>query len=156
MIHPEEIEQIVSSIWMSILDLPIASVPPEEGAALPAGARTLTGCVQFTGDFEGATVVHTTAALARRLASVMFMAEEDSLSLEEVQDALGEITNMIAGNIKPLLPGSSRISLPSVVEGEDYTMIVPGSKTVCRAVFECTDQPLLVTVQQRQERPEGL
>lgn len=156
MIHPEEIEQIVTSIWMSILDLPIvpASAGPE--GTRPVESRTLTGCVQFTGDFEGATVVHTTAALARRLAAVMFMAEEDSLSLEEVQDALGEITNMIAGNIKPLLPGSSRISLPSVVEGEDYTMIVPGSRSVCRASFECGNQPLLVTVQQRQERPDGI
>ena len=45
----------------------------------------------------------------------MFAADEDSLGLEEVQDALGEISNMIAGNIKPLLPGASRISLPSVV-----------------------------------------
>ena len=31
MIHPEEIEQIVSSIWMSILNLPIV---PAEGVAL--------------------------------------------------------------------------------------------------------------------------
>ncbi len=156
MIHPEEIEQIVTSIWMSILDLPIAPASADPDGPLPTGSRTLTGCVQFTGDFEGATVVHTTSALARRLAALMFMAEDDSLSLEEVQDALGEITNMIAGNIKPLLPRTSRISLPSVVEGEDYTMIVPGSRSVCRAAFECAGHPLLVTVQQRQEHPEGI
>ncbi len=153
MIHPEEIEQIVSSIWMSILNLPI--VPAEDVALQPTSSqgRMLTGCVQFTGDFEGATLVHTTSALARRLASVMFAADEDSLGLEEVQDALGEISNMIAGNIKPLLPGASRISLPSVVEGEDYTMIVPGSRSICKVGFECTGESLLVSVQQRQERP---
>ena len=156
MIHPEEIEQIVTSIWMSILDLPIAAALEDSNAAPSFGTRTLTGCVQFTGEFEGAALVHTTAALARRLASVMFMADEDSLSLEEVQDALGEISNMIAGNIKPLLPGPARISLPSVVEGQDYTVIVPGSRSVCRASFQCLDQPLLVSVQQRNERLEGI
>ncbi len=150
MVHEDEIAQIVGSIWTSILDrvVEVDESCCDEPWTLPG--RTLTGCVQLTGDFEGATLLFCTAPLARTLASVMFSEEPDTLSSEEVRDALGELVNMVAGNIKPLLPGTSRLSLPSVVEGADYEVIVPGSRVVCRVGFRCEGEPLQVTFVERQ------
>jgi len=150
MINPEEIVQIVESIWFSILDLAIQVDGAGNERIAAAGSRTFTGCVQFTGDFEGATTLDCTDEIARRVAAVMFEADPESLSTEEIQDALGELTNMIGGNIKPLLPGTSRLSLPSVVEGMDYTLIVPGSQVLCQVGFECEGQPILVTLVESQ------
>ncbi len=149
MVHEEEIFQIVQSIWMSILDLEIRLEPGSDERVREPGQRTLTGCVQLTGDFEGATLLDCTESLARRVAGVMFEEEPEALSIEEVQDALGELTNMVAGNIKPLLPGSSRLSLPSVVEGLNYTLIIRGSRVVVHVGFECEQQPLTVTLAER-------
>ena len=149
MVHEEEILQIVQSIWMSILDLEIRLDSSADGRLREGTGRSLTGCVQLTGDFEGAALLDCTGELARRVAAVMFEEQPDALSIAEVQDALGELTNMVAGNIKPLLSGSSRLSLPSVVEGSDYSVIVPGSRALLQVGFECEGEPLMVTLAER-------
>jgi len=49
---------------------------------------------------------------------------------ETVRDAVGELNNMIAGGLKRKLCASEdlfRISLPSVIEGSEYSMHVPAS-----------------------------
>lgn len=152
MVHEEEIFQIVQSIWMSILDLEIRLDSSADGRLKERGGRTLTGCVQLTGDFEGAVLLDCTGEVARHVAGVMFEEQPDALSIAEVQDALGELTNMVAGNIKPLLSGSSRLSLPSVVEGADYTLIVPGSRALLQVGLQCEGEPLLVTLAERSKR----
>lgn len=149
MVHDDEILQIMQSIWMSILDLPIEADGRGRERITQAGERTLTGCVQLTGDFEGAVTLDCTRSLARKCAAVMFEAEEESLTVEEIQDALGELANMAAGNVKPLLAGSSRLSLPSVVEGLDYSLIVPGAQVMNQVGFDCEGQPIVVTVLKR-------
>lgn len=150
MVHEDEIAQIVKTIWNSILRLEITLDGSDGVQQRLSAERTLTACVHLTGDFEGATLVFCTARLAGRLAAVMFETPEESLSVEDVQDALGELTNMIAGNVKPLFQGSSRLSLPSVVEGLDYRMIVPGSKVLSQVGFQCEGEPLHVTIVQRE------
>lgn len=52
------------------------------------------------------------------------------LNRDDVRDSLGEIVNMIAGNFKALLPDGAAISMPSVVEGSDYTLRVRGGRIV--------------------------
>jgi len=146
MVFEEEIVQIAESIWMSILNLPVEVDHEGKAKVGAAGERTLTGCVHLTGDWEGAVLLFCTQALAGRAASIMFATELDELTVEEIQDALGELTNMTAGNVKPLLPGSSRLSLPSVVEGLDYNLMVPGSKVVAEVGFSCEGHPLIVSL----------
>lgn len=149
MIHSDEIIQIVQSIWASILNLPIEVSDINEDFPSSDRSRSFTGCVQLTGDFEGATLLHCPSRLAIQLSALMFEEETDKLSIEDVQDALGELTNMVAGNIKPLLKGHSRLSLPSVVEGSDYHLNVPGSYQVQLVKFRCLGEVMAVTLQAR-------
>jgi chemotaxis protein CheX len=149
MLLDDEIFQITQSIWASILDLGIEIDTGVSPRLAESGDRTLTGCVQLTGDWEGAVLLYCTKTLALTAASIMFGTEPENLTVEEVQDALGELANMTAGNIKSLLPGASRLSLPAVVEGLDYSMIVPGSEVVRQVGFITADQPLQVTLVRR-------
>ena len=70
-------------------------------------------------------------------------------SLDEIGDALGELTNMVAGNIKALLPESCSISLPTVAQGLSYEINVVGTSAVATVPFTCIDDPLVVTLVQR-------
>ncbi len=148
MIHHDEIIQIVRTIWTSILNLPIEALPEDSPFEAVSG-RSFTACVQMTGDFEGATLLYCSSRLALQLTSIMFQEEPEDLSIEDLQDALGELTNMIAGNIKPLLPGQSRLSLPSVVDGSQYQINVPGSRQLQRLQFSCLGEILGITLQIR-------
>jgi CheY-specific phosphatase CheX len=76
----------------------------------------------------------------------MFGTSPDTLRNGDVEDALGELTNMVAGNLKIVLPRPCQLSLPAVVEGIDYRVIVPGTKIAGQVLFESNSQPLLVTV----------
>ncbi len=48
------------------------------------------------------------------IASNMFDMSEDELTEAEIRDALGEIVNMVGGNLKGIVEGESSLSLPCV------------------------------------------
>lgn len=148
MIQHDDIIQIVQTIWTSILNLSIEALPLDTEFEAVSG-RSFTACVQMTGDFEGATLLYCSSRLALELTSIMFEEKPEDLSIEDLQDALGELTNMIAGNIKPLLPGHSRLSLPSVVDGREYQLKVPGSRQLRNLRFRCLGEILDITLQIR-------
>ena len=64
-------------------------------------------------------------------------------------DAVGELANMVGGSLKGLVPGPSRLSLPTVVDGSDYSTKIPGAKQVVQAALSAAGEPLIVTVLRR-------
>jgi chemotaxis protein CheX len=75
----------------------------------------------------------------------MFQADE-APSGEEIRDALGELTNVIGGNVKALFPGPSALSLPTVAVGSDYDLGVIDASATRTVSFTCDGQPLVVTL----------
>jgi chemotaxis protein CheX len=103
----------------------------DPGDLLPgpeASICELGASVQFTGDWEGAVLVSCDSAWARDAAAAMFASHPDELSTNDIADALGELANMIGGNVKPLLPASASLSLPTVVQGADMRLGIPGAR----------------------------
>jgi chemotaxis protein CheX len=144
----EEIQQLAVSIWDSILHLPIEA----ESDPLPTGRRTMSACVQITGAWRGAVTLSCDEKMAAEAAVVMFdLGSAPALKLD-MQDALGELVNMIGGNVKALLPETCHLSLPSVVEGSDYTMRVPGSRVVTRVPLRCGEYPLSISLLESEEQ----
>lgn len=142
----QDIPEIAFSIWETLFSLPLRTAEP--GARLREGKSGLTGCVQIDGAWNGAVLLECPAGLARQLAHELFRPEGHTTP-EEVRDTIGELTNMLAGNIKALLPEPSRISLPAVAEGDDYDLRVMGTESVARVAFSCADETLVVTVLER-------
>ena len=108
--------------------------------------RTLTGCVQITGDWAGAVTVRCPTTLAHTFASVMFDCPVDTLGVDEVRDALGELTNMTGGSVKGLVPGSCQLGIPAVAEGLDYTLVIPKGRKVATVNFEHEGDALEIVV----------
>ena len=149
--EPNYICDIVESIWRSVVGLDLERTT---GTAMPDGEhRFLTGCVQITGGWEGAVMLDCSAALARRTAGIMLDVDMDAASIEEIHDALGELANMAAGNLKTMLPGPCQLSLPAVIEGIDYKMMVPGSQLLVRVSYTCRGEPLTVTLLKGDKHP---
>jgi CheY-specific phosphatase CheX len=63
------------------------------------------------------------------------MAAPPPLPAEDARDSLGELCNILAGNLKPILPHGVGISTPSVVRGADYTLRVCGETVFERLGF---------------------
>ena len=151
-----ELTEITERVWTSLVELPL--VPRRPGQSAPApGSRTFTGCVQITGAWEGAVTVHCSEKLARVLTAAMFMVDPGDTTHEEVADALGELANMVGGNVKALLPEPCRISLPAVADGMDYRLSVPGARPVTAVTWTCQGEPLMVRLLERRtaDSPAG-
>lgn len=149
----QEIISLTHYIWGATLDL--EAVPLVGPSSAVIGGRTLDGVINITGAWAGALVLQVPEHVARRAASVMFGIDEAAATLEDMQDAVGELTNMTGGNVKALLEGHCQLSLPTVVEGRDYSIRVPGSEAVTRVTFEVDGEPFVVSLLTRRDRVEG-
>ena len=132
----EQVVSIAQDVWESFLSLTLLPHPLGDAAPDTTGP-TLTGCVSVSGSWDGSVFLQCGADQAREAAEAMFGAEPGDLSDDEVSDALGELTNMVGGNIKSLLPAPSQLSLPSVAAGESYTVRVPGAVLISRSALLC-------------------
>lgn len=98
------------------------------------------GMVSFTGKFYGVVGIFCSRPLAVKMASSMLMMELASFN-NEVKDAIGEIANMIAGNVKTKLTslyGEMNLSIPIVIAGEGLTITaVNNSPVVSDASISC-------------------
>jgi chemotaxis protein CheX len=143
-----ELTEITERAWGSLVETPL--LPRQPGQPGPApGARTFTGCVQITGAWEGAVTMHCSEVLAKVLTAAMFMVDPEDTTPEEVTDALGELANMVGGNVKALLPEPCRISLPAVADGMDYRLSVPGARPVTAVTWTSNGEPLMVRLLER-------
>ena len=134
-ISQEDIAQIVTDIWatMLALEIKVRTVPVRE----VEGGRQVSASVQVTGEWEGAIAINCPEAVGRKVAAAMFGVEDGQVSEADVHDAIGEVANMAAGNVKGLVSGYSRLSLPTVTEGTRLSISMPGSRVVRRAAFDC-------------------
>jgi len=142
----DEISEFTKAVWASVLDpgiTPLTEVP--DPAVMGA---TLTACVQISGPWNGALVIRCGVDTARTAASLMLEMESGEASDEELADVVGELANMIGGNVKALVPQPARLGLPSVVEGKEYSMHLPGSRVVSRLGFEWRGAPIVVLLMQ--------
>jgi chemotaxis protein CheX len=139
----EEILGITRDVWESFTG---RAIDVADGQARPGGGDVTVGCVTVSGAWQGSVLLACPARLARMAASAMFDRPADALDDQEVADALGELTNMVGGNIKSLIPGPSRLSMPAVTAGGSLTVRVPGAALLGTVSLACDGLPLTVSV----------
>jgi chemotaxis protein CheX len=153
MIPPEhDIIELVDMIWSTTLGIETRALThaDRDDWTLPA----VEAQVHIAGTWQGVVVLHTSEALAARVAQRMFNLGANTPTAEDMQDAFGEVANITGGNIKGLLSeGDAHLSLPAVVQGLDYAVRVPGSREVARVEFICEGEPLVVTVLHAEQAP---
>lgn len=85
---------------------------------------SITGMVGFAGTYSGVISIHCPVALALKITSNMLGMECDEIN-EDLNDAIGEIANMLGGSVKQVLSKGGldvKLSIPTVISGEDYTV----------------------------------
>lgn len=136
------ITAVATDVWATVLDREL--MPADPAAIGRRDAKTLDGVVAITGAWCGAVVLRVSRDLATGIAQRMFELGDAEPTLEDMQDAIGELTNTTGGNIKGLMDGMCHLSLPTVVEGADYRVRLPGATVVTQVAFTCDDEPVVV------------
>jgi chemotaxis protein CheX len=149
----EEVFGITRDVWESFTG---RTIELADDQVRPHGGDVTVGRVTVTGEWQGNVLLSCPAQLARMAASAMFDLPAEQLDDEQVADALGELTNMIGGNIKSLIPGPSRLSMPAVTVGASSTLPMPRATLLSTVALACEGLPLTVSVwRMRAGRPAG-
>ncbi len=86
--------------------------------------NSISGIIGLAGPTKGMLAIHMANAAALAVTSAFLGMEVEEID-DDVRDAIGELANMLAGNMKSVLdPGGSdiKLSMPSAVYGEDYSV----------------------------------
>ncbi|QEM69081.1 chemotaxis protein CheX [Geobacter sp. FeAm09] len=105
-----------------------------------------SGCtsalVGLAGTYNGLISLHVPDELARGITTNM-LGQDVSDSGDDIQDALGEVANMIAGSFKQHLTSSGldiRLSTPSVVTGKRYAISLTNKPEALALRFAASDE----------------
>jgi chemotaxis protein CheX len=113
-----DVQAIVEQVWSSYLGVEEPLLPRPVPADAPfAAPEAWSAAVSITGGWQGTVTVEVAGAVARTLTCRMLDLGEATPVDEDVADAVGELVNMVGGNIKSLLPGPSGLTLPAVAAG---------------------------------------
>jgi chemotaxis protein CheX len=141
-ILPSDLAQVVESVFATMLSLEVGQC----GAPwFPSGDR-LTSAIQMAGEWNGAVLLECDRKQGCRFAGRFLSIDPPDTVDDIVRDVLGEMANMIGGNLKCVLSPGIRLSMPSVVDGGDYRIKVCGAEVRDRIAFQSAEGPFWVTV----------
>ncbi len=144
----QDVHGLLQEVWQSLLDLEVDLV----GGGSHDDA-SLSAVIHIQGDWEGTVTIQASRALATRIAAQMFMMEPAELEPAEIDDALGEVANMLGGSVKATVEGTLQLSLPTVISGSQYVLSIPGSHVLNEVWLATEGEPLLVRILDRANRP---
>jgi len=141
-IQPGDLAQIAASVFETMLNLEALE---HDAPWFPADDR-VTALVHLSGDWNGAVLMECDRAQACRFAARFLSMDTPETFNDDVRDVLGELANMIGGNLKSMLTRGIRLSMPSVVDGSSYNVRVCGGELTERLSFQCEEGTFWVTV----------
>jgi chemotaxis protein CheX len=141
-VNEEMLAQIVESVFITMLNL---EVLPSEIMWSPSHDQ-LTSAVYLSGGWNGALLFECNRWQACRFAGRFLSMDPPHAVNDDVRDVLGELANMIGGNMKCAVAAGLSLSMPSVTDGSDYGVRVCGSEIQDRLGFECAEGPFWVTL----------
>lgn len=134
-----DITESTKAIFETMIMIPLQHSDPYLGDQHQIRSDVL-GMVSFTGKYYGVIAMFCSKKFALKAASSMLMTEMTSFS-SDVRDAVGEISNMIAGNIKTRLTakcGEMNLSIPIVIAGEGLSITaIDNNPVVADATLSC-------------------
>jgi chemotaxis protein CheX len=94
----------------------------------------ISGLIGLSGAIRGAVILSMKKGVATKLTGMLTGCEHTEIDFD-VADALGEIVNIISGNIKrDVREGDNiKISLPTIIKGSEHTLLWPSkrARTLC-------------------------
>ena len=146
-----EIDQIVGDLFRTMLGTEAA--PTEE--CPPGGTDVITAFMAFTGPWKGDLVLECHRPQALCFAKRFLQCDDIDELGEDIPSTVAELANIIAGNLKVILPTGVNIGTPSIIEGKDYTIRVCGGRIIHQRAFATDAGPFLVRLIEDPKQREG-
>ena len=141
-INAEMVAQIVESVFITMMNLEVSL---SETPWAPSHDQ-LTSSVRISGDWNGALLFECNHCQACQFAGLFLSMDPPDAVNDDVRDVLGEVANMIGGNLKSAVAMGLSLSMPSVSDGNDYNLLVSDCEVEDRLAFQCAHGAFWVTL----------
>lgn len=146
----EYLESLLKSaaieVFTTMLNFQVQIEPPQPEAL--TGDSHVAGAVGFTGRLNGMVCLHSTTSFARHMTSVLLGLKPEEVDGDEmINDAVGELTNMLAGHMKSRLLDkgiSCAITIPAVVRGKEFRINSVSHAERSAISLRCNQRTLLL------------
>jgi chemotaxis protein CheX len=148
-----DLREIAEQVWSSYLD------PEGVNPLLPADpdkARIdVMAAVSITGSWHGHVVFACTEKAARNAAAAFLAMDAAEVSTDDMADVLGELANIVGGNVKSMLPAGCFVSLPHVVLSPGAVTHWPGVVRIANLVGEWQGESVTISMWQAASEEES-
>jgi chemotaxis protein CheX len=153
-VNENDLAEMVEQVWESYLDP--EGVSPLMQTYDESQASEVHSSVSITGSWTGHIVYASSMPAARRAAGAFLAMEPEEVSEEDLSDALGELANIIGGNVKAMLPPGALLSLPQVVLAPEATARYPNAHRITGVYGIWDGEPVSISMwQSRGDNKEG-
>lgn len=156
-ITAETIRQTIESTLVETFDamMSMAVEAVDENTATGLDESRMVGAIHFGGEVVGVMSFNLSEAFARTATAAMLGIEDDEIkSGEEIKDVIGELANIVAGNLKTefLDVGlTCVISTPSITSGSDFKIDPVDIAPPVKSTFRHQDDYVLVELCAKEE-----
>ncbi|MEV4509979.1 chemotaxis protein CheX [Dactylosporangium sp. NPDC049525] len=145
----DDLRGIVWQVWTAYLHC----TPEVEDSAEPMpDTADVTASVGVAGAWNGLAVIRCGLPAAGEIAGAMLDIDPANANPDDCTDALGELVNILAGNVKSLLPKPSHLSLPQVVLGR-AKVVWPGTTPLHTLRATINAEPTILGVLRGDPKP---
>lgn len=154
-VNESDLAEMVEQVWESYLDPEgISPLIPTYDENQPSEVHS---SVSITGSWTGHIVYASSTEAARRAAAAFLAMETDEVSQDDLSDVLGELANIVGGNVKAMLPPGAHLSLPQVVLAPESTARFPNTERIGGVYGIWDGEPVSISMwQSRAENNEGV
>lgn len=147
----ELLTRSVPEVFSTMFTLEARPSEPQNLHAL--GETLVVASVGFAGAVNGVVYLHVSAPFARLLAGRMLgMADEEFDGEEMIDDAIGELSNMVVGAVKSRLCDDGLacvLTIPLIVRGQNFSVGATGCLDRRLLSFRCGHDDVMLELQMK-------
>jgi chemotaxis protein CheX len=147
LVNEHDLAEMVEQVWVSYLDP--EGVSPLVATGDAGQPSEVHSSVSITGSWTGHVVYASSSVAAKKAAAAFMAVEVDEVSMEDVADVLGELANIVGGNVKAMLPAGATLSLPQVVLAPESATKYPNAERVTGLFGLWDGEPVSVSMWQQ-------
>jgi len=137
----------LTDVFETMLSMKVA---PASNDGVPQFEERVTGSVAFAGEqVNGAVYLHLGAPFAGEVAAGMLGLAPADLGEAEVNDVVGEVTNMLTGGLKSWLCDSGAecaVSTPAIIRGSAFSIEPVPDVMREWLIFSCNQNRIVVEI----------
>jgi chemotaxis protein CheX len=132
---PESIadqRMIAEQVFETMVDMELT---PVEEHLVGTEVNAIAALLHYSGPWQGAMLIECTLGLALTFTARLMSIERPAAVDADVLDSMGELVNMVGGNLKGLMPEETCISTPKVISPGELDDLLGVYKRVSRVCF---------------------